>query len=152
MTAGGRAGDLVRRVVLPRIHLIPGVRDKIVNSSTPALHRSALVMKSPACRLPGTLCSNPVLAEGKRFDTVVGPRFAIVTSTPLSRRLADEVNRRGAVVITAQPDTELARWLQSGRSTAAVVRPDGTVLRAGRDVDEICGAVPVFATAKLADA
>ena len=47
MTAGGEVGNLLRRVVVPRLHLIPGVRKKIVDSTTPALHSSALVSKSP---------------------------------------------------------------------------------------------------------
>ncbi len=43
MTAGGEAGNLLRRLVVPRLHLIPGVREKIVDSTTPALHSSELV-------------------------------------------------------------------------------------------------------------
>ena len=45
MTAGGEAGNFLRRVVAPRLHLIPGVREKIMDSTTPALHSSALVVK-----------------------------------------------------------------------------------------------------------
>ena len=55
------------------------------------------------------------------------------------------MTRRGAVVVTAHPGTELGLWLQAGRATAAVVRPDRTVLCAGRDLAEVCSAVPVFA-------
>ncbi len=42
MTAGGEVGNFLRRVVVPRLHLIPGVREKIVDSTTPALHSSAV--------------------------------------------------------------------------------------------------------------
>ncbi|MFZ1178301.1 MAG: bifunctional 3-(3-hydroxy-phenyl)propionate/3-hydroxycinnamic acid hydroxylase, partial [Mycobacterium sp.] len=61
MTGGGNVGNLARRVVLPRLRLIPGLRDKVVDSTTPALHSSALVCKSLGPRrLAGTLCPNPV--------------------------------------------------------------------------------------------
>jgi len=145
MTAGGDAGNLLRRVVVPRLHLIPGVREKIVDSTTPALHGGELVMKSPGRRqLAGRLCPNPVLAEGKRLDKVVGAGFAVITSEPLNPSQRDEMTRRGTAVVTAHPGTELALWLQAGRARAAVVRPDRTVMCAGRDVAEVCNAVPVF--------
>ena len=38
MTGGGRVGNVARRVVLPRLRLVPGLRDKVVDSTTPALH------------------------------------------------------------------------------------------------------------------
>jgi 3-(3-hydroxy-phenyl)propionate hydroxylase len=149
MTAGGQLGDFARRVVLPRLHLVPGVREKIADGTTPALRRGALVRKSARRReLAGRLCPNPVLAEGERLDTVVGSRFAVVTAKPLAGPDHDEMTRRGAVVVEAPPGTDLARWLRSGHSTAAIVRPDRTVLRAGRDVADICDAVPVFAAAQ----
>ena len=146
MTAGGELGNFVRRVVVPRVRLIPGLREKIVDSATPPLHRSALVFR-PHRRagLAGSLCPNPVLADGKRLDTVVGNRFAVIARRSLSQPLRDELARRGAVVASAEPHSELGRWLRSGRATAAVVRPDRTVLCAGRDVAKICRAVPVFA-------
>ncbi len=146
MTAGGELGNFARRAVVPRLHLIPGVRERIVDSATPPLHRSALVMKSRGrSRLAGHLCPNPVLAEGKRLDSVVGHRFAVITSTALTRHQHDELARRGAVVVAADPGSELADWLRTGRATAAVLRPDRTVLYAGRDTAEACDAVPVFA-------
>ena len=147
MTAGGRFGDFVRAVVVPRLHLIPGMRKKIVDSTTPTLHRGGWVVKSHRRSLAGRLCPNPVLAECKQFDAVVGSRFAVVTSVSLGATQDNEMTRRGAVVVTAEPGTELARWLRSGRAEAAVVRPDRTVLCAGRDVAEVCRSVPTFAIA-----
>lgn len=38
MTGGGHLGDTARRLVLPRLRLIPGLRDKVVDSATPALN------------------------------------------------------------------------------------------------------------------
>jgi 3-(3-hydroxy-phenyl)propionate hydroxylase len=46
MTSGGHLGNLVRHLVLPRLRLLPGLRDKVVDSTTPALRGSALVHKS----------------------------------------------------------------------------------------------------------
>ena len=146
MTAGGEVGNLLRRLALPRLHLIPGLRDKVVDSTTPALRQSALVIKHGGRRgLAGRLCPNPVLANGKRFDEVVGQRFAVVSSAPLSEQQHDELARRGAVVVAAEPGTELARWLRRGRATAVVVRPDGTVMYAVSDVAEMGRPLPVFA-------
>ncbi|MGA9678837.1 MAG: FAD-dependent monooxygenase, partial [Mycobacterium sp.] len=146
MTAGGEAGNLLRRVVVPRLHLVPGVREKIVDSTTPALHSSELVLKSRGRRqLAGRLCPNPVLVDGKRLDEIVGGRFAVIMSATPSQSQQNEMTRRGAVVVAAHPGTELALWLQAGRARAAVVRPDRTVLCASRDLAEVCRAVPVFA-------
>ncbi|BBZ39919.1 3-(3-hydroxyphenyl)propionate hydroxylase [Mycobacterium conspicuum] len=80
MTGGGRFGNAARRLVLPRVRLLPGLRDKVVDSTTPALRSSALVHKARRPGgLAGTLCPNPLLACGQRFDDVVGPNFAFVT-------------------------------------------------------------------------
>ncbi len=152
MTAGGEVGNLLRRVVVPRLKLLPGIRDKVVDSTTPALRSSALVVRRGHRRgLAGRLCPNPVLAGRGRFDEVVGPRFAVVTRAPVPEARRAELAHRGAVVIAAEPGAELADWLRRGRAAAAVVRPDGTVLYAGPDVSEACGHVPVFAPC-LADA
>jgi 3-(3-hydroxy-phenyl)propionate hydroxylase len=152
MTAGGEVGNLLRRLVVPRLHLIPGMRKRIVSSTTPALHRSAVVVKHGRRRaLAGRLCPNSVLANHQRFDEVVGPRFAVVTSAPLSVQQREELARRGAAVVAVEPQSELARWLRRGRATAAVIRPDGTVMYAGHDVGEISRFVPIFAPT-LADA
>ncbi len=146
MTAGGEVGNFLRRVVVPRLHLIPGVRKKIVDSATPALHSSQMVVRSSGRRqLAGRLCPNPVLVGGKRLDEVVGARFAVVTSVPLNASQQADMASRGTVVVTAHPGTELDLWLRAGRATAAVVRPDRTVLCANRNLAEVCDVVPVFA-------
>ena len=146
MTAGGEVGNLLRRVVLPRLYLIPGIREKIVDSTTPALRRSSLAVTRGRRRgLAGRLCPNSILPNHKRFDEVVGPRFAVVTSGPLSGQHRDELAGRGAVVVAVEPGSELARWLRRGRATAALVRPDGAVMYAGRDALATCARVPDLA-------
>jgi 3-(3-hydroxy-phenyl)propionate hydroxylase len=139
MTGGGHLGSLARRVVLPRLRLVPGLRDKVVDSTTPALRRSALVSKSHRPRrLAGTLCPNPPLPGGHRLDDMLGTGFALITTSPLGG--ADEalLQRRGVVVLVAHPGSELDKWLRRGRAAAAIVRPDRTVMRAGRDTAALC--------------
>ena len=139
MTGGGRLGNLVRRLVLPRVRLLPGLRDKVVDSTTPALRSSALVSKSRRPRqLAGTLCPNPPLPGGQRLDDAVGAGFAFITTSPPGD--ADEalLRRRGVAVLVANGDTELKKWLREGRCAAAIVRPDRTVMRAGRDSTALC--------------
>jgi 3-(3-hydroxy-phenyl)propionate hydroxylase len=144
MTAGGQFGNLVRRLVVTRIHLVPGMRSKIVDSRTPALHRSAFVRRPRTPRqLAGTLCPNPICSGG-RLDGAIGGGFTLITDRPptdTQRRLLGE---RGAIVHVAQPGTELADWLRRGHATAAIVRPDRTVMCASRDLEDLCKAVPMF--------
>jgi 3-(3-hydroxy-phenyl)propionate hydroxylase len=143
MTAGGEFGDLIRRVVVPRLHQLPGLSAKVLDSRTPALHRSTMVHKSRTPRqLAGTLCPNPLVAGEQRLDATLGNGFAIVTTVtpgPAERAL---VEQRGAVIHFAAPGTELAVWLHRGRASAAIVRPDRTVMRAGRALSALCDALP----------
>jgi 3-(3-hydroxy-phenyl)propionate hydroxylase len=98
MTEGGEFGNLLRKAVMPRLHLVPGLRGRVLSSETPALRRSELVRR-PRFRpgLAGTLC-------------------------PM--RMPDRIT-----LVTAASHPELAGWLRKGRARAAVVRPDGVVLR-----------------------
>jgi 2-polyprenyl-6-methoxyphenol hydroxylase-like FAD-dependent oxidoreductase len=139
MTGGGRLGNAVRRIVLPRVRLIPGLRDKVVDSTTPPLRRSALVHKSrrPG-ELAGTLCPNPLLPSGQRLDDVIGTGFALVTTRPLGGADDAVLRRRGVAILVADRDTELEKWLRRPHVAAAIVRPDRTVMRAGQDPAALC--------------
>jgi 3-(3-hydroxy-phenyl)propionate hydroxylase len=148
MTGGGRTGDLIRKVVFPRLGTlrVPGTRTSVANGVAPGLRKSAMVVKSRTPgQLAGTLCPNPVLHDGLRFDQVVGNRFALVTSSPLSAAQRSELISRGAAVVSVAAESELGRWLKNGRVIAAIVRPDGAVMQAGRNVQLICNSVPTFA-------
>jgi 3-(3-hydroxy-phenyl)propionate hydroxylase len=151
MTAGRDVGNHIRRLVVPRLRLVPGLRDKLVESRTPALHRSALVMKAHApWQLAGTLCPNPVVADGQRLDTALGNRFSMVTTAPplaFQRGLLEE---RGAFIHVAERGSELARWLRRGHATAAIIRPDRTVMCAGRNLSALCEVVPRFVPSEYA--
>lgn len=140
MTSGGRAGDMLRGVFVPRMSLLPSLRNKILDSETPALSRSALVHDSGA--LTGKLCPNPPAPDGRLLDEVLGGGFAVISAQELSGADRAEARRRGAAVYVAAPDSEIGEWLRGSRATAAVVRPDRTVMTAGGDVSRICAAVP----------
>jgi 3-(3-hydroxy-phenyl)propionate hydroxylase len=147
MTGGGRIGDVIRHVVFPRMQNVrlPGTRASAVEGVTPGLRSSELVIKSRTPgSLAGTLCPNPVLQDGLRFDEVVGNRFALITSSPLSDAQRSALSSRGAVVVPAGAGGELDRWLREGRATAAIVRPDRAVMRAGKNTQAILDAVPAF--------
>ena len=80
MTAGGRLGDLLRRVVAPHLHHVPGLQQHILDGQTPRLRRSALVVRPRLRRTSaGRLCPNPLL-DHRHFDDVVAGRLALVTT------------------------------------------------------------------------
>ncbi|WP_433522598.1 hypothetical protein ACQPZ2_36680 [Nocardia pseudovaccinii] len=76
---------------------------------------------------------------------MIANRFALITSSALDEQQRNELERRGAVVVSAARGNELANWLQEGRASAAIIRPDGTVMQASRHTPAICDAVPSFA-------
>ncbi len=141
MTAGGEFGNLLRRAVVPRMRVIPGLRAKVIDSETPALRRSALVHRS---RLAGILCPNPAVPDGRRLDEILGTGFALITTVPPDAAQRARLDDCGTAVHIVKAGSELADWLRRGRATAAIVRPDRTVMRTGRHIDELCAAVPSF--------
>jgi 3-(3-hydroxy-phenyl)propionate hydroxylase len=134
MTRGGRAGDVLRRLIAPRLHWVPGLRAKVLDSATPRLRSGELVLRRPGQRgLAGTLCPNVPLDGARRFDDVVGARFALVACAPLANRDRLAALAAGAAVIEAKPGQPLHDWLTRGRAlhqAAVIVRPDGTELAA----------------------
>ncbi|BCJ75073.1 3-(3-hydroxyphenyl)propionate hydroxylase [Catellatospora sp. IY07-71] len=132
LMTGGALHRLVRRAALPWLRILPVLTSLIADSQTPALPRSALVVRAQLRRgLPGRLCPNALLDDGRRYDDVAAGRFALVTSTEPSAAQRADVTDTGAVVIHARPGSQLHRWLVRGRAQAVLVRPDGTVLSAG---------------------
>ena len=138
MTSGGKIGTILRRNMIPQIHRLPGLKERVINSRTPTLHRSTLVHRSrlPG-RLGGRLCPNAVDPTGRRLDDVLGNGFAIVTTQAPSAAEQRFIEQCGAAVHVVLPGSELAAWLRDGHARVAIIRPDRTVLRAGRDVGEL---------------
>ncbi|AWK70363.1 3-(3-hydroxyphenyl)propionate hydroxylase [Rhodococcus oxybenzonivorans] len=146
MTEGGRVGNVVRRRLAPLAGRVPGVAAKITDSTTPALRRSEFVHRpAPAWGLAGNLCPNPILdGDGRRLDDSTPARFLLVTTIEPSAGQRYEIERRGAVVVPAPPNSDLGRWLADGYATAAIVRPDRTVMQAGRSLAAIYTGIPAF--------
>jgi 3-(3-hydroxy-phenyl)propionate hydroxylase len=145
MTQGGRAGDLLRRAVAPRLHWVPGLRDRLLDGQTPPLRRSGLVNRRRVRKsLNGRLCPNSVVADDIRYDDLTRGGFVLVTSVPLSPQQRTLLASRGTEVLEVPPGSHLYTWLTDGNATAALVRPDFTVLGAGRDVAGLCEAAPKF--------
>ena len=76
----------------------------------------------------------------------------LVTAVSLSPDQRALLADRGTQVIEAAPGSALCTWLADGKATAALVRPDFTVMRAGRDVAALCEAAPSFVGAADAGA
>ncbi len=143
MTQGGRAGDLLRHLIAPRLHWVPGLRHRLLDGETPRLSRSALLPGPRARRsLAGSLCPNALLADGRRIDEVTGCGFVLVSAVPLTPQQQALLEARDAQAVEVEAGSPLHVWLSTGRATAALVRPDLTVMRAGRDVAALCNAAP----------
>lgn len=152
MTFGGRLGAVARAVVLPRVHLVPGLRAKVTDSQTPALRSSALVQRTPTTRrITGRLCPNALLDNGSRLDDALGSGFGVIASVELTPPQRDIVATRGARTVHAAGGSELAHWLNRHHVKAAVIRPDRTVMIAGRDLTALCRAVPLFPVDQASD-
>lgn len=145
MTSGGRLGTAARSLILPWMHLVPGLRARVTDSRTPPLRRSALVARTVARRgIVGHLCPNPTLGDGICLDDELGPGFAVITRVALTAAQQEILDARGARTVHASQGSELARWLRRHHVKAAVVRPDRTIMMAGGDVTAVCRAVPAF--------
>jgi 3-(3-hydroxy-phenyl)propionate hydroxylase len=104
------------------------------------LPSSSLVCPSRGLRqLAGTLCPNPQLLDGQRLDDVLGSGFSLITTRRPAPSEEAALRQRGFLVLVARRGDVLAQWLRGGRATAALIRPDRTVMRAGRDVAALCG-------------
>jgi 3-(3-hydroxy-phenyl)propionate hydroxylase len=149
MTAGGRTGDTLRRLIVPRMNLMPGFAAKVLAPETPRLHSSALIGRHTAARdLAGKLCPNVVTANGERLDSTLGQGFSVITRVAPTDHERALIESRHAVVQHAAPGTPTANWLAESGVTAAIVRPDFTVMAAGGDLTALCAALPDFTLAR----
>jgi 3-(3-hydroxy-phenyl)propionate hydroxylase len=148
VTQGGKAGDVLRKAIAPRLHWVPGLRDRLLDGETPPLRPSALVDgRGPRKSLNGRLCPNAPVAQGGRYDDVTRAGFVLVTGVGLSQQQRALLADRGIEALEVAPGSPLHQWLADGRALAALVRPDFTVMRSGRDVTDLCTAAPTFRVA-----
>ena len=145
MTRGGKAGDLLRSAIVPRLHWVPSLRDRLLDSETPPLSRSELVNRPRLRRsVAGRLCPNAPLTNDLRYDDVTRGGFTFVTAVPLSLEQRALLAGRGTELLEVEPSSALHQWLTDGEAAAALVRPDFTVLQLARDVGALCNAAPRF--------
>jgi len=146
MTQGGRAGDVLRRVVAPRLHWVAGLRERLLDSETPPLSRGQLVV-GPRRSLAGRLCPNAMLEDGTRLDDASHRGFLLVTTVEPTATQQRELALRGVRLVRPTAGSQLDAWLASGHATTALVRPDFTVMQSGKSLAAICGAAPRFSAA-----
>lgn len=138
-------GGLLRRAIAPRLRWVPALRDRLLDSETPPLSRSELVDRRRFRKsLNGRLCPNAPLTNDVRYDDVTRGGFVFVTGVPLSPEQRAALAGHGTEVLEVAPGSALYKWLADGKAAAALVRPDFTVLRVGRDVTSLCEAAPRF--------
>jgi 3-(3-hydroxy-phenyl)propionate hydroxylase len=143
MTSGGAFGERARRLIAPRLHLIPGIRRMLIDGRTPPLHNSALVQRQwRRPELAGTLCPNALIDGHRRLDDLTDGAFVLITTAPLTYHQRQLLEQRRVRVITPTRGEQLYRWLRRGRARAALVRPDNTVMRAGRNLEQLCRIAP----------
>ncbi|PKV98018.1 bifunctional 3-(3-hydroxy-phenyl)propionate/3-hydroxycinnamic acid hydroxylase MhpA [Nocardia fluminea] len=144
MTSGPAVGEAVRKRLMPLLGHVPLLSSKVTDSTTPRLSRSIFVARQ-ALRpfdLAGSLCPNCVVDGGRRVDQIAAGRFLFLATTPLTREQRTELDRRGAAILAVPTTSELGEWLRRGRATAAIVRPDKTVLATSRSVPSLHTRVP----------
>ena len=146
MTSGGHLGGAVRRRVVPLAVRIPSIGSKIIEGVTPPLAASRLVHRAPVRGgLAGSLCPNVTVGEDlRRLDDVAEGAVVVVTVVEPTAGQRAEIERRGARVIRPAAGSDLHRWLTRGGASAAVVRPDGTVLCAARSLAGVYTRIPVL--------
>ncbi|MFD6358113.1 bifunctional 3-(3-hydroxy-phenyl)propionate/3-hydroxycinnamic acid hydroxylase MhpA [Nocardia tengchongensis] len=139
MTDGGELGNRLRGVLAPHLHRIPGLTAQITSGETPPLRRGGLVA-APLLRrgLAGRLVPNCRLADGRRVDDAIAGRYAVITTAAPTPAQRECIEQHGGILLTAERDGELHRWLRDARTTAALVRPDGTIQRTGSKLTQLC--------------
>jgi 3-(3-hydroxy-phenyl)propionate hydroxylase len=151
MTRGGRFGDALRRAVVPALGIAPVVRRQVTDSTTPPLSVTIGGERSRRDRLAGHLCPNPLIGS-RRLDDVLGTGWGLVTTKPPAPSAAPDLAARDCLVVRAAPTSDLATWLDTGRATAALVRPDRTVLASGHDVPALCALLTTLVAPRTLEA
>jgi 3-(3-hydroxy-phenyl)propionate hydroxylase len=93
------------------------------------------------------MCPNAVLEDGSRLDDAHHRGFLVVSAAEPSAAQQRALALRGVRLVRAGAGSELHAWLTGGHATAALVRPDYTVMLSGKDLATICSAAPRFEAA-----
>ena len=107
MTAGGRIGDLARRTIVPRMHLLPGLRERVIDSQTPALNRPSWYTGPTYPVNSRAIVLTPSCATGDGSTTTSATGSPSSSTAVGSDRAVPLAESRGAVVHIAEPGGEL---------------------------------------------
>ncbi len=97
----------------------------------------------------GRLCPNAptsVSPDAKRFDDIAGNGFALL-ALAITPEEPERILHKGAAPVVPDPGSELHQWLVRHRVTAAVVRPDRTVMLTSDSVSGSLTRLPSFHSA-----
>lgn len=158
MTGGQDRAAFVRKNVLAFATRVPGFSTAVVSQAAPPLPRGPLVNRSRSFRPSsvGKLLPQPRVQDGDvevLLDDVLGPGFAVLCSEDPAWELRYLARRLDARLVSLTPRTERAEdthsvsdptgtlqaWLARQHASAAVIRPDRTVL----DLIPEAGPVPL---------
>ncbi|WP_371403489.1 bifunctional 3-(3-hydroxy-phenyl)propionate/3-hydroxycinnamic acid hydroxylase [Kribbella sp. NBC_00662] len=138
MTNGGRTGDVLRRLIAPRLSLVPGLAGRVLSSATPRLTRTGLVRRPRwSGGIVGTLCPNAPVDAEQRLDDHAAGRFALLTTQHLTAFQQAEAAALGVFVLETKPGDRLHHWLAQTRRTSALIRPDSIVMLTADTVDDV---------------
>ncbi|MFA9430197.1 bifunctional 3-(3-hydroxy-phenyl)propionate/3-hydroxycinnamic acid hydroxylase [Egicoccus sp. AB-alg2] len=76
----------------------------------------------------GTLAPQPRLADGRRMDDVVGPRFLLAARASLLRAATTDLPGSEHIVVLDDDDPGIGQLLDGLRASAVIIRPDRYVL------------------------
>ena len=129
MTGGGGPAALVRRPLTAALLRLPGAEERALSAIATRFPPGPAVGR-PGHRhdLVGTLCPQPRLSGSVLLDEAVGPGWGLLHAGPVDPPTAAAARAVDARTIEVR-DTPLHAWLRSGRTTAALLRPDRVVAR-----------------------
>ena len=128
MTGGGGPAALVRRPLAAALLRLPGAEKRALAAVATRFPPGPAVERRSRHDLAGALCPQPRLAGSVLLDEAVGPGWGLLHAGPVEARTAAAARATGARTIDVS-STPLHAWLQSGRTTAALLRPDRVVAR-----------------------
>jgi 3-(3-hydroxy-phenyl)propionate hydroxylase len=124
LTGGQGGGATSRRTLMLAASRLPGASRVALRAASPRLPAGPLVRPGRRDRLAGTLCPQPVGADGW-FDDALGDGFALVTTEPVAAPA-------GVRVVRVDPFGPVGAWLRRAGMRAALVRPDRVVCTTAR--------------------
>jgi 3-(3-hydroxy-phenyl)propionate hydroxylase len=129
MTGGGGPAALVRRPLAAALLRLPGAEERALAAVPTRFPPGPAVERSGRRHdLAGTVCPQPRLPGPVLLDDAIGPGWGLLHAGPVDAQTAAAARATGARTIDVS-GTPVQVWLQSGRTTAALLRPDRVVAR-----------------------